>query len=177
MLFGMRFTLLSALVWTPAVLAHGNLIEPKPRNLQVMDKSNEEKLTINNCPWCGNGNFAHKQGRATGICGDPFENTSSDLSKKFMEVAATYEEGQEINIKLTITTNHGGRMAIRVCPNSWEQATADCFAKKEHHLRRVDNKAAYWYLSDQDGNKEIERNSPFLLESIAKRDVCCNGNT
>lgn len=50
--------------------------------------------------------------------------------------AANLTEAQELDVTITISTNHGGRMALRVCPLDRNQASQACFNEPQNQLRR-----------------------------------------
>lgn len=121
---------------------HGYLEFPPSRQLQAGF----------DCPHCGQGGGA---GRTPSICGDPFQNVDSNPSfvpftDRFYGTT-TLTAGSVVNIKLVISTNHGGRMAMAICPLPRGQVTQECFDRPENRLRRVDsnpeyNNKWYWYL-------------------------------
>jgi endoglucanase len=67
-----------------------------------------------------------------------------------------FQSGQVIDVIITINTNHGGRMVMRLCPypRGSPHLTPECF--NALHLRRVapDNPqhdgTVYWYLRPED---------------------------
>lgn len=133
------------------VNGHGYLVEPKPRNLLAPNFY---------CPHCGQGLGPPN---IPDICGNPYQNypKNSDgslynLTNEFYGIQNTYKMNEKIKIKVYLSTNHGGRMSIKICPLPKEQATQECFDKLEHHLRRIDNNKIYWYLYPNDINIEKE---------------------
>ncbi len=51
-----------------------------------------------------------------------------------------------------VSTNHGGRMSLSICPLARGQVTQDCFNQPQYQLRRVNsdpkyNNKRFWYLN------------------------------
>ncbi len=57
--------------------------------------------------------------------------------------AATLTQGQTFTALITVTANHGGRMALAICPLPKDQVTQECFNRPENQLRRVNANPAY----------------------------------
>ncbi|KAL6757847.1 hypothetical protein V8C86DRAFT_1614582 [Haematococcus lacustris] len=118
--------------------AHATLTFPVSRNHEAFLRREFY------CPHCGQGGG---QGRVPGICGDPFQNSppfsfATDPSK-FYGPLTNMTEGQIIYPSIQMSTNHGGRMAFRVCPLPREQVTQACFDLPGHQLRRVHDNPLY----------------------------------
>ncbi len=68
---------------------------------------------------------------------------------------ANYTAGQTIDVTIVLTTNHGGRMSMSLCPLDRFSITRECFANPANELRRVStdpkyNGKVYWYLKSTD---------------------------
>ncbi|GIL59843.1 hypothetical protein Vafri_14554, partial [Volvox africanus] len=128
--------------------AHGYLKSPISRNYAAR---------LNNkfyCEHCGQGN-----GAPPDVCGNPFQGSTgvnfTDPTLWFDGFKATWQSGQEVDITITLTTNHGGRMAVRLCPRDRFGIYPTCFSEPANQLRRVStdpkyNGKVYWYLKSSD---------------------------
>jgi hypothetical protein len=143
---------------------------PKPRQVQLREKDSDAAAMteFKGCDWCGQGNMG-----VPSICGDPFQNSQSNIKDKYYGIAAEYTEGEEIDISIYVDANHGGRMAVRVCPLDKGEATMECFAKKENHLRRSDTGKAYWYLTNETPRNGATVSKKFKLPAGVSCDKGC----
>ncbi|GLI70312.1 hypothetical protein VaNZ11_015263 [Volvox africanus] len=128
--------------------AHGYLKSPISRNYAAR---------LNNkfyCEHCGQGN-----GAPPDVCGNPFQGSPgvnfTDPTLWFDGFKATWQSGQEVDITITLSTNHGGRMAVRLCPRDRFGIYPTCFIEPANQLRRVStdpkyNGKVYWYLKSSD---------------------------
>ncbi|KXZ52084.1 hypothetical protein GPECTOR_10g1107 [Gonium pectorale] len=139
---------MALLFFTGAVFGHGYLKEPVSRNYAAR---------LNNkfwCEHCGQGN-----GGVPDVCGNPFQGSTdknfTDPSLWFDGFKANWTSGQAVDVTIYLSTNHGGRMAMRLCPLDRFSITPACFEQPQNHLRRVapgtkyDGKI-YWYLKPSD---------------------------
>ncbi len=67
--------------------------------------------------------------------------------------AATLTMGQTFTARISVSTNHGGRMSLSICPLARGQVTQDCFNQPQYQLRRVNsdpkyNNKRFWYLNN-----------------------------
>ncbi|KXZ45811.1 hypothetical protein GPECTOR_50g605 [Gonium pectorale] len=140
---------LSAMACLPSALAHGYLQDPVSRNYAA------RLIGEYYCHHCGQGGGQWKQ---PDVCGNPFQDSPPiNFTTRFYGFRATYTEGQDVNVTIGITTNHGGRMSLRVCPHARDQISQSCFDTPAHQMRRVHtnpqyNNKLYWYVRPGDVN-------------------------
>ncbi|GIL46316.1 hypothetical protein Vafri_3328, partial [Volvox africanus] len=88
------------------------------------------------CEHCGQGN-----GAPPDVCGNPFQDSRgvnfTDPTSWFDGFKATWQSGQKVDITITLSTNHGGRMAVRLCPRDRFGIYPSCFSEPANQLRRV----------------------------------------
>ncbi|KAG2502093.1 hypothetical protein HYH03_000585 [Edaphochlamys debaryana] len=119
----------------PAVRAHGFLQWPVSRNYAAH---------LNNEYWCHHCGQGGGQWKQPGVCGDPFQdNPAINFTTRFYGYRANLTEGQELDVTIYISTNHGGRMSLRVCPLARGQISHACFALPQNQLRRVSSNPEY----------------------------------
>ncbi|KXZ52085.1 hypothetical protein GPECTOR_10g1108 [Gonium pectorale] len=104
------------------------------------------------------GHWLYGSGRPD-VCGNPFQGTTdknfTDPSLWFDGFKANWTSGQAVDVTIYLSTNHGGRMAMRLCPLDRFSITPACFEQPQNQLRRVapgtkyDGKV-YWYLKSGD---------------------------
>lgn len=117
------------------VRGHGYLLQPEARNWVAHKQGRFWNEASGN--GLGQGNT-----QGPGVCGDPFQTTNSNFINEPSPVQATYKEGSVIELKVILTTNHGGKFSFRVCPRR-RDLDAACFGS--NYLTRVDNgQRDYW---------------------------------
>ncbi|KAG2445311.1 hypothetical protein HYH02_008777 [Chlamydomonas schloesseri] len=135
-------------LWVELALGHGYLKYPISRNYAAR---------LNNkfyCEHCGQGN-----GAPPDVCGNPFQGSTAvnftDPYSWFDGFKANWLQDQEVDITIYLSTNHGGRMAVRLCPRDRFGLYPTCFDEPANQLRRVSsepkhNGKVYWYLKPSD---------------------------
>ncbi|KAF6265045.1 glycoside hydrolase superfamily [Scenedesmus sp. NREL 46B-D3] len=95
----------------------------------------------------GNGLGLSGSTSGPGVCGDPFQGTSSSFVTAPSPIQATYSQGAVITLNAFLTANLGGKFSFRVCPRSSSLDEA-CFGT--NYLTRVDNgQRDTWIMTPQ----------------------------
>ena len=124
-----------------AVRAHGYLARPQARNVQH---------NSDYCPQCLNAGgpwlvYANGHPGKYGVCGDPWNAPRNhEEGGKYAtppKIAATYAAGGQLDAKVVLTANHGGRWSLRLCTDPSKSKSQSCFDKVL--LKRADGKGAY----------------------------------
>ena len=86
--------------------------------------------------FCGGREYQIQQGGKCGICGDPWLANPKEHEApggKYANgiITDTYEEGQEVEVRIQITANHLGYFQFKLCANNDVNADKDqsCFDK------------------------------------------------
>lgn len=173
-------------LWVPCVQAHGYLKLPASRNYLA---------NSDYCPHCLNAggvrvvygpSDSYPNGRY-GVCGDPYTDPAPrnhEAGGKYWtgNPAATYVQGQTIEIDLVITTNHYGRFEFKICEVGLssdaerKELSQDCF--DQHQLVQANIPQAqapgekYFYTSPQDPVY-----NEYTMYYKLPENVTCNGGT
>jgi hypothetical protein len=135
------------------VNAHGYLAFPAARNVQ---------RNSNYCKHCLNAGgpgvvFARGLPGRHGVCGDPWNGAKDhEAGGRFaspIRTAAVFRAGGTIKAKVVLTSNHGGRWSLRLCPapsgggaaSERRVVTQRCFNRGV--LRRADGRGPYTIVS------------------------------
>ncbi|KAG5181545.1 hypothetical protein JKP88DRAFT_195219 [Tribonema minus] len=143
-------------------LGHGYMQVPAARSLG-------NKGANAYCQQCGNG-LGNRSGGTypPGICGDPFQGTSSNFAGGPGPIRATYSQGQTVDVQAILTANHGGRFRVKMCPDVSSSATQSCF--DSNTLKRKDTGATdYWLLTGSYGDSP-----PYSMQYILPAGVACS---
>lgn len=90
--------------------AHGYLVSPASRNMVALGRNKYESSAGN-----GLGIQPFRDPGSPGVCGDPFQDASTNFVAAAHSVQATYSQGQTIDITVDVNVNHGGRFSFSVC--------------------------------------------------------------
>lgn len=97
--------------------SHGFMSEPPARN----------SVELGTPSYIGvGGNGGNSNGIKPGVCGDQFDGFSgTPFASRAFQSRRSYAQGGTIDVRLTLSANHGGRHAFRVCNQSIP--TESCF--------------------------------------------------
>lgn len=68
-----------------------------------------------------------------GPCGDNYQGMVTNFAALVTPIQATYNQGDAIELRVYLTSNHGGKFMFRVCPRQTSLDEA-CFGT--NHLTR-----------------------------------------
>ena len=183
------YVLLSLLT---TVHGHGSVRDPPARNVLA---------NSDGCPDCLNAggtsvmySNAHSKARY-GVCGDPWNSKKNhEAGGKFArgKITRTYKSGSTIDIKLSFSANHQGRMSFSICdlpdkhlsPSAERSLTTQrCFNK--NILRREDKSGVYSFLKGNEKKITVKYQLPKGLKCKhcvlqwhwETGNSCCPGNT
>ncbi len=115
----MLITLLISFGLISSVLGHARMMEPPSRASMWRAGFKNPADYNDNEGWCGGLTYQHdKMGGKCGLCGDPFGDKVKQHEAPGGRYAngiitRTYRPGQEIDVKIDVTANHGGYFSLR----------------------------------------------------------------
>jgi len=165
---------LLAFVW-PLVAGHGKMLAPTGRgSLWRLGHQIDEINWDDDQNFCGGYTiqWTANDGKC-GLCGDSWHQEPRDheVGGKFYTgiLAATYQQGQIIDIVIDLVTNHKGFFEFRVCPNenyNKTEVTQECL--DENLLQIVDAAGTKFHIAEETDLKE-----KFLLKAKLPDHLSC----
>ncbi|GBG00182.1 hypothetical protein Rsub_12952 [Raphidocelis subcapitata] len=171
------FALLAALLVAapPAAEAHGWLAVPESRNSRIQ-LTGPPGISYNRNSGNGAGLQSGPPIPQPGICGDPWQTITDRSLLTYvqdhpMDPNARYSPGQEVRLAWTLTANHGGYIAFKLCPSNPRaaQITQACF--DQYPLQRADGLGTRTYIHVSTDNVNMG-NTYRLPAGVDCKDGC-----
>jgi hypothetical protein len=94
------------------------------------------------------------------VCGDPFQDVGPDFTpysrRYFGPGAVVRNASAPFRARVAVSTNHGGRMRLAVCPRA--NATQACFDDPANFVKAAaPPHSHYWYLRADDQRPDVMR--------------------
>jgi len=135
----LTLALVAILSQIPTVIGHGRLMEPPARGTAWRYGFNTPKDYTDNEENCGGfaAQWNEENNGKCGVCGDRWDGVrENETPGKYATgtIVANYKSGQDINVKIRITSNHKGWVEFRLCENNDINKDKDQKCFDEHLL-------------------------------------------
>ncbi|KAJ7379978.1 hypothetical protein OS493_012740 [Desmophyllum pertusum] len=164
-IFGV-FVALSMIV---LVVGHGHIRDPPSRNAAwTCGFDTPKQYTYNELNCGGFSRQWDKNGGKCGVCGDPYDKSHPQYvhpgKYATKTITKTYREGQEIEVKIKVTTNHMGSFTFSV----GEIGTAPITQEKLKYVLKQPNGATKWKIN------VAKKDAEFKIKLVLPRGLTCD---